>query len=103
VSIGSKKQPDERMQPSGLSVGTDEETALIRTLAARIQRAGCVAPAVVALEVLKPLAFVGSQIGLMLAPFVGAFLRDSGRRYGQYVALFQDRDNIERLLSALDR
>jgi hypothetical protein len=80
-------------QPPG-EAGADE--ALIEAVAQRVVRMGLAAPAIFFLESTKPLSFVGSQVLVFLEPFVKSVLNVAN--YNRFVALMEDRKNIERLL-----
>lgn len=60
---------------------------------------GLATPAILLLELLKPLSFVGSQLLVAADPLLEAFVGNAGRRYAR---LLEDRRNIDRLLQALE-
>jgi hypothetical protein len=66
---------------------------------AAIARRGWIAPAVLLLELLRPLSFISAQALLVLEPLLGPL---SGGRTRRYVAFLEDRDNLSRLLDALE-
>ena len=80
---------------------TEEETEqLIEKAASEIERRKLEVPAVLMLECHKPLAFVGSQTSLMMAPFIAPFL---GFDFvNNYSRLFAKRENVERLLQRIE-
>ncbi len=81
---------------------TDDETAaLIEKAAEAIEKRGLNTPAVLMLEMHKPLAFIGSQTAITFSPFIVPFLGFDG--VNDYTRLFAKRENIERLLDRLDR
>jgi hypothetical protein len=80
-------------QPPGDS-GQDE--ALIEAVAQRVVKMGLAAPAIFFLESTKPLSFVGSQVLVFLEPFVKSLFNLVN--YNRFVALMEDRKNIEKLL-----
>ncbi len=80
-------------QPPGES---DQDAALIESVAQRVVKMGLAAPAVFFLESTKPLSFVGSQVLVFLEPFVKSFLNVAN--YNRFVALMEDRKNIEKLM-----
>jgi hypothetical protein len=55
-------------------------------------------PAVLCLEMLKPLGVLGSGLLTLAEPFLGPWQRD-GRRWAD---LLEDRDQIEALLAAIE-
>lgn len=60
-----------------------------------------VAPlAIIFLETIKPLSFMGSQIMVFFNPFVGAFT--TGPLYDEMTAFFEERSNIESLILKIE-
>ena len=84
-------------EKNGQSVREDDE--LIETLSSTIIERGLFTPAILFLELLKPLSFFGSQVFLLVEPLLGASMRGSSQRYSR---LFQDRRNVEQLINALE-
>ena len=70
----------------------------VHTLASLIVQRGLTVPAIVLLELAKPLSFLCSQALLMIDPVLSPFVGDTGRRW---VWLLEDRDRIDGLLEAL--
>jgi hypothetical protein len=78
----------------------DEVNALLGKLAEGIVRRRMTTPAILALEMCRPLNFVGSQVMIALNPFVAAFFDASDYRK---VALLLERDeNLDRLLHRIE-
>ena len=71
---------------------------LIESVARRLEGAGLAAPAVALLEANKPFSFLGSQALLFAEPFLGLLI--TGTR--DWVALLEDRGNVELLISRLE-
>ena len=80
---------------------TEEETeALLEKAAHEIRIRKLNAPAVLALELNKPLSNLGAQAALVFAPFLVPML---GFNFvNDYSRLLSKRDNIERLLQKLE-
>ena len=70
---------------------------LIEAVARRLENAGLAAPAVALLEANKPFSFLGSQALLFIEPFVGRFVAGTG----DWIALLEDRHNVEALIRRL--
>lgn len=79
-------------------VWTEEE--LIERLANWITRRGLVTPAIFLLETNKPFTFLGSQLLLMVQPFLGPVAGYD--RIGALARLMEDRTNVEHLLARLE-
>lgn len=81
-----------------LSVRRREE--LIEGLVRRVNEWGMVAPAIFFMEAHKPLSFLASQFLLLsqpaLEPFLGGVVRE-------YALLLEDGENVEKILSRLER
>jgi hypothetical protein len=69
-------------------------------VAARVVRMGLAVPAIFFLESTKPLSYVGSQVLVFLEPFVKSVLTVAS--YDRFVALLEDRSNIEKLLRRIE-
>lgn len=81
---------------------TEEETAaLIEKAAQAIEKRGLNTPALLMLEMHKPLAFIGAQTAITFSPFIVPFLGFDG--VNDYTRLFAKRENVERLLERLDQ
>jgi hypothetical protein len=76
------------------------DQALLERIAGRVVRMGLAVPAVFFLESVKPLSFVGSQALVFFEPFVRAFLVLPD--YERFTRLMEEREAIERLLSAIE-
>ena len=78
----------------------DERDSLIEKAATEIEKRKLEAPAILFLEMHKPLAYVGSQAGLAFAPFIAPML---GFDFvNNYSRLFAERENVERLLERIE-
>ena len=84
----------------------DRRDELIELLACRIERMGLTSPAILMLEAHKPLTFLGSQLLLVLQPILSIIVGGStidGSASREYVALLEDRANVEQLIRRLER
>ena len=81
---------------------TEEETRrLVENLAKKIRKRKMETPAVLMLEMHKPLAFVGGQAMVAFSPFLIPFLGFD--RVNDYSRLLSKRENWEMLLDAIER
>jgi len=78
-----------------------QEQELANRLAGRIVRLGLGPVALLFIESVRPLNFVGSQLLHFLAPFVQAFGHFSD--YDTLAALLENRRSVDRLLEAIER
>lgn len=57
--------------------------------------------AVVMLESVKPLTFLGSQLMVFLDPFVSAFFKPDD--YRRFYRMIEDRSNIDKLIERIEK
>lgn len=74
---------------------------MIEHLARQIGRWRLESPAILFLEVTKPLSFIASQGLLLCEPLLGFFYKES--QVSEYADLLADRANVERLIARLER
>lgn len=80
---------------------TEQETQnLIEKAANEIQKRKLEVPALLMLEMHKPLAYVGSHAAVALSPMLVPFLGHDN--VNNYTRLFSKRDNIERLMQRVE-
>ena len=82
------------------SVPAMSDSELLDAVAKRVVRMGLSTPAVFFLESSKPLSYVGSQALVFLEPFIKSGL--SVAYYDRFVALMEDRQNVERLIVRIE-
>ncbi len=80
---------------------TEEETAaLIEKAAEEVRKRNLMTPAILFLEMHKPLAYIGASASVVFAPFAVPFL---GFDFvNNYSRLFAKRENVERLICRLE-
>ena len=80
--------------------GQEQSEQLIEHLTQQISQWGLALPAIVFLQVTRPLSFLASQ-GLLLCQPLLSFVYDAPR-IADYVDLLADRTNIDRLVARLE-
>jgi hypothetical protein len=76
---------------------------LIEKVAKRIVDAKMEAPAILALEAARPLASIGSQMGrVMVAPWFGIFGWNTMNKVDNYMAIFEDKNNVKKLVQKIE-
>ncbi len=87
-----------------IEVPEEEVDAIILETAKRIKKYGMEMPAIMALESLKPLAYVGGELTrLTLSPFF-PMLGSNLDMWGEKVInVFEDRKNIDKLILLLEK
>jgi len=73
-----------------------EVNARLEALACAIRRRGLAVPALVLLEIIRPMRFLCSQGFLLLEPLVGPFSRDRESTFGHVLA---DERSLDKLVS----
>ncbi|MER3474676.1 MAG: hypothetical protein C4335_11735 [Armatimonadota bacterium] len=81
---------------------TDEQRdAILERIARAIVQKGMSAPAVLFLELNKPLSFVASQSLIVLTPFLAPFV--GIHNVHRYSRLLEKRENVERLIERIEQ
>ena len=83
--------------PGGTAEGDE---ALLLAVATRVVRLRMEVPAVLFLESMKPLSFVGSQAMVFFQPFAQSLF--PWNQYERFTELLADRDNLERLTRLIE-
>jgi len=79
----------------------ERRTELIDEIAKKIVSMGMTVPAILFLESMKPLSFVGSQVMVFFQPMFRAFF--SFKQYDEIAVMLEERENVERLILAIER
>lgn len=82
-------------------LSTDEAEALIAKIAAEVTKRRLAIPAVMALEMHKPIFGYATGLGVVFAPFLGPIL--GVELYRDLNRLFRERGNVERLILEIER
>ena len=86
--------------PVGTSISAEDQ-AFIDRIAQRIYDSGFVTAAVFALEMVKPLALLGSHTMIFFGPIVSAFIKADG--YYRTAELFEEPRNVELLITKVEQ
>ena len=84
-------------QPDDAAAGQE----LLDRLAQAVVKLHMTVPAILFLEMSKPLSFVGNQFLVFFKPMAGAVF--SGQEYNQAIKLLEDRNNIELLIRRIEK
>ncbi|MEM3055662.1 MAG: hypothetical protein QW639_00330 [Candidatus Bathyarchaeia archaeon] len=86
-----------------VEVSPEEEEEIIRKAADLIHRYGMDVAAILFIESIKPLTYIGGQMGrFFLSPFLPAFGERIGRGGEKFFTVFEKRENVEKLLRLLE-
>lgn len=97
--------PDRMFGPIDLPPEEDElspqERVLITRIARKVVERGMTVPAILFLESVKPLSYIGSQVMVFMEPFMHAIMK-SVNDYNLFRQMMEKRDNVERLLQKIE-
>lgn len=86
-----------------VEVTPEEADELIEKIAEKMHSYGMDVPAILLLETVKPLSFVGSQMGrLFISPFFPILGEETGLTGAKLLSLFEKRKNVEKILQRLE-
>lgn len=80
---------------------TPKQEEILDKIARKVVQWRMTVPAILFLESVKPLNFVGSQMLVFFEPFVQAFF--TVRDYNEFVRMMEERENVERLLQRIEK
>ena len=76
---------------------------MIEKIAKKIVEARMEAPAILTLETSKPVSWITSHMGrVMIAPWFGVLGWDAMQKADAYMAIFEDRENVEKLICKIE-
>ncbi len=84
--------------PGGLS---PEDLALLDRVAGQVARRGLTGPVILALESVRPLSFLGSQVLVALKPFAELIL--AAEDYDRFTCIMERREGVEILLQRIEK
>lgn len=79
----------------------NNQQEIIAQLARKIARHGMSTPAIFFLEMVKYVSFLGSQLMVFFGPIITVFVQ--GHSYYKIAELLEDRENVEFLLTEIER
>lgn len=79
---------------------TPKQEEILEKVARKVVRWQMGVPAIMFLETIKPLSFIGSQVLVFLDPFVKSIFNLAD--YGEYTKLMEDRRNVELLIRKIE-
>ena len=79
----------------------DEQEALLKKIAEQIVKRRLTVPAILFLEICKPLNFLGSQILIALNPFVGSIFNTA--EYQKFALIIEKDANVELLTQLIEK
>jgi len=87
-----------------IEITPEDEEEMIEKLATEIHKRDLDIVAILALEIMKPLSYVGAQLSrAFISPFLPAFGDDIGIGGEKAMQFFENKENVENLLTALEK
>jgi hypothetical protein len=86
-----------------VEVTSEDEEEMIRKVAEKIHQYGLDVAAILMIESVKPLSFVGAQMGrLFVSPFLPMVGDDVGISGEKFLQIFEKHENVEKLIKAVE-
>lgn len=82
------------------SDGEEDFSEFMETIAKEIVQRQLTVPAIIFLETIKPLSFLGNQLLIFANPVVSLVVRTGN--YYKFVRMIEDRENVEKLTVAIE-
>lgn len=86
-----------------IEVTPEDEDEMIRKIAQKIHEYGMDMAAILMIESVKPLSYIGTQMGrFFISPFLPAFGENIGISGEKFLQIFEKRENVEKLIKAVE-
>lgn len=86
-----------------IDVTSEDEDEMIGKIAQKIHASGLDVVAILMIESVKPLSYIGAQMGrLFFSPFLPALGENVGIIGEKVLQIFEKRDNVEKLIKAVE-
>ena len=86
-----------------VEVTSEDEDEMIMKIANKIHEYGLDVAAIIMIESVRPLSYIGTQIGrLFVSPFLPAFGENIGIGGEKLFQIFEKRENAEKLIKAVE-
>jgi hypothetical protein len=98
--FGTKPESSSLPPQSGTGELTEEQAAILHRLAAKVIEWKMTVPAIMFLESVKPLNYIGAQALVFFEPFVQTLF--NFKDYDTFREMMENRENVERLLLKIE-
>ena len=86
-----------------IEVTSEDENEMIGKIAQKIHEYELIVPAILVFASIKPIAFIGSQMGrFFISPFLPAFGKNIDLSGEKFLQIFEKHENIEKLIKAVE-
>lgn len=92
--------PDNFVPVSASEISSDRKKEIISKIAKNIVLRGLTAPAIMFLESVKPMNFLGAQVMVFFEPIILTFFNIN--EYREASLMFEERDTIEKLINEIE-
>jgi hypothetical protein len=99
-SLPDFKETDSNLKTQNSGNLTPEQEELLHKVAQKVVRWKMSVPAILFLESVKPLNYLGSQMMVFFEPFVQTVF--TWKDYDQYRIIMEERENVEKLLQKIE-
>ena len=87
-----------------VEVTPEEQEEMIQKIAQTIHKYGMDVAAILMIESVRPLTFIGAQMGrLFLSPLLPAISEDVGISGEKFFQIMEKRENVEKLIQAIEK
>ena len=87
-----------------IDITPDEEDEITRKIAEKIHNYGMDIPSILLMESMKPLTYIGSQMGrVVISPFLPIFGHEIGLTGEKLLRFFEKSANVEKILNHLEK
>ena len=87
-----------------IEVTPEDEDEMIRKIAQKIHKYGLDIAAIIMFESVKPLSYIGAQMGrFFFSPFLPAFGENLGVSGEKFLQIFEKHENVEKLIKAVEK
>ena len=86
-----------------IEVTSEDEDEMIRNIAHKIHEYELDMAAIIMIESVKPLSYIGTQMGrFFVSPFLSALGENIGISGEKFLQMFEKRENVEKLIKAVE-
>ena len=86
-----------------VNMTSEDEDEMISKIAKKIHEHGLDVVAILVIETIKPLSFIGMQMGrLLVSPFLPVFGENIGISGEKFLQIFEKRENVEKLIKIVE-
>lgn len=86
-----------------IEVTPEDEEKMIKNIAQKIHKSGLDVAAILMIETVKPLSYIGTQLGrFFISPFLPVFGENVGINGEKLLQIFEKHENMEKLIKSVE-